>query len=471
MAEESSSSATVTTVAVSGPTRHLLRWWMSTVNQLALDSPSQVITLLSLPRARELWENHVLPPRIHSFQLGYFCGILTSLESEISPYNIPLSVARRIVKSSYPSLIEPVAMPVRAGELPSPQLVAIATQKLIQLAIDRPLEAAENFGWLLGLLWRPLHEHANSDQAVDVLDALSTCVATEASATSHMATPDSAQLVLCAGSGKRRIAIPFITTAATFVAACMARLNLTPINIVKPVSGGTSWAIASADALQQLVGNVTSREVASSMNQRFHLSFWRCEAAVPNFARLYHGVTFAPTVMSLCAPAVLACPVPASRIIYGLTDGPIALCARLLARLFPTTDILVLSGRDQHGAALLDEPSPYGPTFWAHAHHHLVTCGSGHLLSSSPQHYPRSHFATLAPQALADLLSGQAPTAILRMVAVEAALILDQRIPPSPNTVDEAHSCLGSRALQHFVEAYRQAARRFHLQSTPPTQV
>ena len=446
---------------ISARTRSLLRWWMTSLNQLAWEPPSSVARLLAAPESRELWQRGTLPGGLAAFQAGYFSGILTAAHG-----STPLPRAgttawpvRLPVAASYLPTVEEVASVVCSAGLPSPEAVAAAAEELLEVVARRPVEAAASFGRLLGLLWKPIHQHGDQERAVVVLQGLASCVTRHKPASVSVADRRVTRVVDSTGSGKRRVLTASVSTAAAFVAACLAREHGWPVVVAKSVSGGTSFSLGSADWLRQLTGEVTDPKVALAMGQRFGLSFWRSETATPRFARLYHGMTFAPTVMSLCAPGVLASPVVRTRVIYGLTDGPVGLCARLLAQLLPATEVLVLSGRDRAGRALLDEPSPSGPTRWVRARGSSLTSGSWELVADGRQQ--SSSPTALAPVPLQNLLAGQITEPVRLMIAAQAALILDQRVPPSPDLTEAALGCLGSRTLLRFVSEYAQAAAEF----------
>ncbi|HYI01805.1 hypothetical protein [Hyalangium sp.] len=439
------------TPAVGSVTREqqrLLRTWMSGLNALTdARSPTQTAAFLGRPLLLQLLRG-TLPPRVEAFQRGYLRGILASMGHEhLAPAD--LRVSGWVEEELRPRLT--------AGQLPSPEQMAFLLDRIFSSPEEERWEGTFELGCLLGLLWRLIHLPGNTLASVEALSVLAAKIKSLDAQRPVRLNPGARVVDLC-GSGKRRIQLPSISTTASILAAYLARERGLPVVVSKSCSGGTSRPTGSADSLEVLLGRpvATSIQENQSLSARLGLSFWRCEQYMPRFAHWYHGTTFAPTALSVCAPAVLASPVERQRIIYGLTAGPIEVCARVLSRLYPEAEVLVVSGRSADGAPLLDEVSPWGSTEWVSARAGILEQGSWSFeqvgLSRSPLYE-----AGAIP--LQQFLSGDAPSDFQDMASIEAALILgdgDLRNLDAQQ-VAQVRATLGTPGLQAFIAEMRAA--------------
>lgn len=362
-----------------------------------------------------------------------FCGTATrssvsvALDAASSPRMLAFN--RSYVVASLQTLgcsegdIEQLGLPGRPpGWAHFDGSVASQVRALIRLSADAPTEAAARFGYLTGHLWqrgKAQRWREFGDTIKEVGEAIS-----PPRSVVHLSGPWST--VDSTGSGKRERDLPSISTGASIVASMMAsRLGL-PVRIAKSVSGGTTYGRGSADELgAEGVPILTTPEDPASFDtaSQSRLTFWRCEALLPEFARLYHGLAVAPTVISLAAPAALASPIARSRIIYGLSDGDPRVCGRALALRFPrSTEVLVLQGLDGAGRPALDEPSPYGSTKAYGIVAQRAVRGPHKLGDFIPVDVADAERLRRVP--LREVLGGEAHRAILAAVAMQASLML-----------------------------------------------
>lgn len=428
--------------------QRLLRTWMSGLNALThAPSPTRTAAFLGRPLLLQLLRG-TLPPRVEAFQQGYLRGILASMGHEhLAPADLRLT-----------GWVEEEVRPRLADrQLPSPQQMAFLLDRIFSSTEEQRLEGTFELGCLLGLLWRLIHLPDNTQASVEALSVLAAKIQALDAQPPVRLNPGARVVDLC-GSGKRRIQIPSISTTASILAAYLAREEGLPVAVSKSCSGGTSRPTGSADSLEVLLGRPVSTSIPEnqSLSARLGLSFWRCEQYMAHFAHWYHGTTFAPTALSVCAPAVLASPVVRQRIIYGLTAGPLEVCARVLSRIYPEAEVLVVSGRSADGAPLLDEVSPWGPTEWVSARAGTLEQGTW---SFEHVGLPLSPLYEAGAIPLQQFLAGDAPSDFQDMASIEAALILgdgDLRHLDAQR-VARVRATLGTSGLQAFIAEMRAA--------------
>ena len=427
--------------------RTILRWWMTSVNALTVHSSDKTLSaLFEDDRSTWLWSDGVLPPRLNQFQRGYLAGVLYSVNKELPEFYRP--------QPSACTLMPEIFAKARAGEVPFAEQVQQTLASIVDLVDQHEGTAFANLGRLLGSMWRSVNLPQNLDSAVETVYALALSIM-QMDPQSPV-TISHQDVVDCCGSGKRRISIPAVSTAAAFVAAFMSDKLDRRLVVAKSGSAGTTTSNGSADALTRFgIPSPLSLAQNHELAVRHRISFWRCEYQVPNFASLYHGLTFAPTVLSLCAPAVLASPVKRTRIIYGLTDGALDVTARVLARIFPRTQIYVIAGRDGLGGSLIDEPSPFGSTGWSFACDEQFQ--SGRWLPGDFKCQPQVLTGTPTLASLEDVLRGEAPETVKMMVTAQAMLILKDGNPSdlSASLMKEAYITLHSPKFHSFIEDVR----------------
>ena len=249
---------------------------------------------------------------------------------------------------------------------------------------DNDDRAAHNFGQLLGVGWRWLnHEAPTPEAVVNVLTAFSDVI--RPGTTAIDMRERGVRVVDSTGSGKRRVHLPSVTTAATVLAGHLATKQDLPLLISKSVSGGTSYPAGSADSAQLLGVRAVESYIADQQLQP--------------------------------------------------TSG------------FGGADILVLSGRDALGQPFIDEPSVHGATEW------VTAKANGFDAGSWPGEHVTEPFPP-TPPTIMDLLAGNCPEPLLRMVTRQTGIILGMGMAdtqPWERWQAAARNLIGSGELAEYV--------------------
>jgi len=138
-------------------------------------------------------------------------------------------------------------------------------------------------------------KHPTVDEAVGVIDAaLELDVHRPADRPAHPFTGE--RVIGIAGSGKKGVKMPNISTPAAIVAAAAG------IKIAKCASSATSSVAGSADTLKSL-GVQLSADTGRTLDvmDRCGLGVFEIEQMVPRFDAAYGGLFFAPHVLSLAS--------------------------------------------------------------------------------------------------------------------------------------------------------------------------
>jgi anthranilate phosphoribosyltransferase len=200
------------------------------------------------------------------------------------------------------------------------------------LAIDDPSQRSAQLGVLLNGL---MAKHPTVDEAVGVIDAaLELDVHQPANRPIHPFTGE--RVVGIAGSGKKGVKTPNVSTCAAIVAAAAG------IKIAKCASAATSSVAGSADTLKNLGVQLTSdADQTLEVMAECGLGVFEIEQLVPRFDAAYGGLFFAPHVLSLAFPALLL-PIKTDHLLYGIAHPDVSLSLEVLRR-YHDGDMLVVS--------------------------------------------------------------------------------------------------------------------------------
>jgi anthranilate phosphoribosyltransferase len=162
------------------------------------------------------------------------------------------------------------------------------------------------------------------------------------------------RVVGMAGSGKKGVKTPNISTPAAIVAAAAG------IKVAKCASAATSSTAGSADTLKNLGVRLTgdcdrTLDVMAACN----LGVFEVEQIVPQFDAAYGGLFFAPHVLSLAFPALLL-PVRTDHLLYGIAHPDVTLSMEVLRR-YHDGDMLVVSSTPDN-VRYIDEVGIIGET-------------------------------------------------------------------------------------------------------------
>lgn len=257
------------------------------------------------------------------------------------------------------------------------------------------------------------------------------------------------QVVGMAGSGKKGVKTPNISTSAAVVAAAAG------IKIAKCASAATSSVAGSADTLKNL-GVHLSGDIDRTLDvmAACNLGVFEIEHLVPRFDAAYGGLFFAPHVLSLAFPALLL-PVKVDNMLYGIAHPDVTLSLEVLRR-YHRGDVLVVSSTPDN-VRWIDEVGIVGETSLVGVlggrRGHLRRLALGDILGVGP--YDITDVApgrTAAEQAriVVDILAGRAPRALVDFVAVNAATLIylgstDRTVPESFDLAREV--LLGGAAM------------------------
>jgi anthranilate phosphoribosyltransferase len=311
------------------------------------------------------------------------------------------------------------------------------------LGLEDPRQRSAQLGVLLNGF---MAKHPTVEEATGVIDAaLELDVHRPADRPAHPFRGE--QVIGMAGSGKKGIKTPNISTPAAIVAAAAG------IKIAKCASAATSSIAGSADTLKNLGVRLTgdterTLEVMAGCN----LGIFEIEQMVPRFDAAYGGLFFAPHVLSLAFPALLL-PIKTDNLLYGIAHPDVTLSLEVLRRYHPG-DILVVSSTPDN-MRWIDEVSVVGETSLVgvrgNERGNMRRVSMGEVLGVGPH-----SVADLAPGATAtdqarivvDVLAGRAPRALIDLVAVNAAtlIFLGTIQRTVPEAFELAHDILASGA-------------------------
>jgi len=265
-------------------------------------------------------------------------------------------------------------------------------------------------------------KHPTVDEAVGVIDAaLELDVHHPADRPAHPFTGE--RVIGIAGSGKKGVKMPNISTPAAIVAAAAG------IKIAKCASSATSSVAGSADTLKSL-GVQLSADTGRTLDvmDRCGLGVFEIEQMVPRFDAAYGGLFFAPHVLSLAFPALLL-PIQTDNLLYGIAHPDVGLSLEVLRR-YLSGDVLVVSSTPDN-LRWIDEVGVTGETSMAGVRDGQVgrtrRVSLGEVLGVGPYRVEDLEGgATRNAQAriAADILAGRAPRAVTDVVAVNAATLI-----------------------------------------------
>lgn len=231
------------------------------------------------------------------------------------------------------------------------------------------------------------------------------------------------RVVGMAGSGKKGVKTPNISTAAAVVAAAAG------IKVAKCASAATSSTAGSADTFRNLGVRLSGdRERTLEVMAACNLGVFEIEQMVPRFDAAYGGLFFAPHVLSLAFPALLL-PVRTDHLLYGIAHPDVTLSMEVLRR-YHDGDMLVVSSTPDN-VRYIDEVGIIGETSVVGVRGlrrgNMRRLDLSELLGVGP--YPLADIRpglTAADQAriVVDVLAGRAPQAVADLVAVNAATLI-----------------------------------------------
>ncbi|MFF5230288.1 hypothetical protein [Dactylosporangium sp. NPDC000521] len=294
-----------------------------------------------------------------------------------------------------------------------------ATYMRMVLAIDDPRQRSAQLGVLLnGFMAR----HPTVEEATGVIDAALELDAHHPA--DRPAHPFAGEHVIgVAGSGKKGIKTPNISTPAAIVAAAAG------IKIAKCASAATSSVAGSADTLKNLGVRVTGDTARTlEVMAGCGLGLFEIEQMVPRFDAAYGGLFFAPHVLSLAFPALLL-PIKTDTLLYGIAHPDVSLSLEVLRR-YHTGDTLVVSSTPDNlrwidEVGIIGETSIVGVRGGERGRTLRLTLSD--VLGVGP--YELGDIApgvTAADQAriVVDILTGRAPRGLIDLVAVNAATLI-----------------------------------------------
>jgi anthranilate phosphoribosyltransferase len=218
------------------------------------------------------------------------------------------------------------------------------------LAIDDGRQRSAQLGVLLNGM---MAKRPTVEEATGVIDAaLELDVHHPALRPAHPFTRE--RVVGMAGSGKKGVKTPNISTPAAIIAAAAG------VKIAKCASAATSSAAGSADTLKNLGVRLTGdRDRTLEVMAACNLGVFEIEQIVPQFDATYGGLFFAPHVLSLAFPALLL-PVRTDHLLYGIAHPDVTLSMEVLRR-YHDGDMLVVSSTPDN-VRYIDEVGIIGET-------------------------------------------------------------------------------------------------------------
>ncbi len=287
------------------------------------------------------------------------------------------------------------------------------------LAIEDDRQRSAQLGVLLNGI---MAKHPTAEETTGIIDAaLELDVRRPADRPAHPFTGE--QVIGMAGSGKKGVKTPNISSPAAIVAAAAG------IKVAKCASAATSSVAGSADTLKNLGVKISGEldrvlEVMAACN----LGVFEIEQMVPRFDAAYGGLFFAPHVLSLAFPALLL-PIKVDNLLYGIAHPDVTLSLEVLRRYHPG-DMLVVSSTPDN-VRWIDEVGIIGETCIVGVRDgergHLRRLALSDVLGVGP--YSLADLVsglTAADQAriVVEVLAGKAPRALIDLVAVNAATLI-----------------------------------------------
>ena len=243
------------------------------------------------------------------------------------------------------------------------------------------------------------------------------------------------RVVGMAGSGKKGVKTPNISTPAAIVAAAAG------IKVAKCASAATSSTAGSADTLKNLGVRLSGdRDQTLEVMAACNLGVFEIEQMVPRFDAAYGGLFFAPHVLSLAFPALLL-PVRTDHLLYGIAHPDVTLAMDVLRR-YHDGDMLVVSSTPDN-VRYIDEVGIIGETSVVGVRGlrrgNMRRLDLGELLGVGP--YSLADIrpgATAVDQAriVVEVLAGRSHRALANLVAVNAATLIF--LGTSQHTLPEA---------------------------------
>jgi len=299
------------------------------------------------------------------------------------------------------------------------------------LAIEDDRQRSAQLGVLLNGL---MAKHPTAEEATGVIDAaLELDVHRLADRPAHPFTGE--PVIGMAGSGKKGVKTPNISTPAAVVAAAAG------IKVAKCASAATSSVAGSADTLKTLGVKISGdRDRVLDVMAACNLGVFEIEQMVPRFDAAYGGLFFAPHVLSLAFPALLL-PIKVDNLLYGLAHPDVTLSLEILRR-YHRGDMLVVASTPDN-IRWIDEVGIIGETCMVGVRGgergHLRRVALGEVLGVGPHSLTDlASGQTAADQAriVVDVLAGKAPRALIDLVAVNAATLI--YLGTTQRTVPEA---------------------------------
>jgi len=299
------------------------------------------------------------------------------------------------------------------------------------LAIEDDRQRSAQLGVLLNGI---MAKHPTVEEATGVIDAAFELDVHRLSA--RPAHPFHGERVIgMAGSGKKGIKTPNISTPAAIVAAAAG------IKIAKCASAATSSVAGSADTLKNLGVKISGdRDRTLEVMAACNLGVFEIERIVPKFDAAYGGLFFAPHVLSLAFPALLL-PITVDSLLYGIAHPDVTRSLEVLSR-YHRGDVLVVSSTPDNmhwidEVGVVGETSIIGVRGGERGQMRRLTMSE--VLGVGPyssRDLTSGDTATEQARIVTSILAGRAPRVLLDLVAVNAATLIylgttDRTVPES----------------------------------------
>lgn len=287
------------------------------------------------------------------------------------------------------------------------------------LAIDDGRQRSAQLGVLLNGM---MAKRPTVEEATGVIDAaLELDGHHPAARPAHPFTGE--RVVGMAGSGKKGVKTPNISTPAAIIAAAAG------IKVAKCASAATSSAAGSADTLKNLGVRLTGdRDRTLEVMAACNLGVFEIEQIVPQFDAAYGGLFFAPHVLSLAFPALLL-PVRTDHLLYGIAHPDVTLSMEVLRR-YHDGDMLVVSSTPDNvryidEAGIIGETAVVGVRGLQRGNMRRLNMAEV-LGTGSYSLYDIRPGATVIDQAriVVETLAGRSHRALADLVAVNAAILI-----------------------------------------------
>lgn len=167
------------------------------------------------------------------------------------------------------------------------------------------------------------------------------------------------KVISLAGSGKKEIKLLNISSMAAIITAATSKKIGENIVVEKTISRATSSVTGSSDIFELVGVNLNLPiDKMCDISLKTKLGIFDINAIVSRLNHVYDGRLHNVQVFAgLVGGAAIVNPVDANLINYGLTRGSTKLCLAILSKLYPSKNILVLQGKDQHGTPQIDQIS------------------------------------------------------------------------------------------------------------------